>query len=387
MGLEPAGTGGAYLQGVPLRAGLKDPQHTALWVSGGGADESLVNEQDFVLSSDLRTPVVDVSARLVFVGYGVVAPEYKYDDLAGADLKGKILARAGIEGGLPLLEQKAKANALRPFDIHATLRGRLTTRFRSLTSGNVAGILRGSDPKLRDEYVVYSAHLDHLGIGAPIDGDSLYNGALDNASGIASVLEVARAFVALPQRPARSILFLAVTGEERGLPGSEYFARNPTVPASSLVADINIDMIVAQHPLMDVVGLGAEHSTLSELVLEAASALHLAVSPDPQPKQMSFIRSDQYSFVKQGVPSIFIRPGELDTAGAREANLALRKQWVATRYHSPKDKWDPAYDYEAMAQVARIDFLTGLSVANRPERPHWNQGDFFARYPEAEKAP
>ncbi len=135
-----------------------------------------------------------------------------------------------------------------------------------------------------------------MGIGAPIDGDSVYNGALDNASGVASVLEAARAFAARPQRPARSILFLAVTGEERGLLGSEYFARNPTVPASSLVADINIDMIVAQHPLLDVVALGAEHSTLSEPVREAASALHRALSPDPQPKQMSFIRSDQYSF-------------------------------------------------------------------------------------------
>jgi Zn-dependent M28 family amino/carboxypeptidase len=479
LGLEPAGPGGSYLQMVPLRAGLKDPQRTALSVGGRGPEEALVNERDFVLSSDLRTPEVDVSAPLVFVGYGVVAPEYNYDDLAGADLKGKIavlfsgaplsdredffppiahavladsrakirrlaergavgmitvfraedeerlpwarvatssrleqmswiedggpgaspagvplrgfvhakafekiLARAGVEGGLPLLEQKAKANALRPFDIHATLHGRLATGFRSLTSGNVAGILRGSDPKLRDEYVVYSAHLDHLGIGAPIDGDSLYNGALDNASGVASVLEVARAFAALPQRPARSILFLAVTGEERGLLGSEYFARNPTVPASSLVADINIDMIVALHPLLDVVALGGEHSTLSEPVREAASALHLALSPDPQPKQMSFIRSDQYSFVKQGVPSIKIGPGELDAAGDREANIALRKRWVATRYHSPKDEWDPTYDYEAMAQVARVDFLIGLSVANRAERPHWNAGDFFARFPE-----
>jgi hypothetical protein len=479
LGLEPAGSGGAYLQPVPLRAALKDPQRTALSVGGGGPEEALVNERDFILSSDLRTLQVDVSAPLVFVGYGVVAPEYKYDDLAGADLKGKIavlfssaplsdradffppiahavladarakirrlaergavgmitvfraedeerlpwarvatssrleqmswikdgepgaspagvplrgsvhwkafekiLARAGVEGGLALLEQKAKANALRPFNINATLHGRLTTSFRSLTSGNVAGILRGSDPRLRDEYVVYSAHLDHLGIGAPIDGDSLYNGALDNASGVASVLEVARAFVALPQRPARSILFLTVTGEERGLLGSEYFARNPTVPASSLVADINIDMIVALHPLLDVFGLGAEHSTLFEPMREAASALRLAVSPDPLPKQMSFIRSDQYSFVKQGVPSIFIRPGDLDAAGAREANTALRKQWTATRYHSPKDKWDPAYDYEAMAQIARADFLTGLWVANRAERPRWNTGSFFARYPE-----
>jgi Zn-dependent M28 family amino/carboxypeptidase len=482
LGLEPAGSGGAYLQPVPLRAAMKDPQRTALSIAGGGPEEALVNERDFVLASDLRTPEVDVAAPLVFVGYGVVAPEYKYDDLAGADLKGKIavifsaaplsdredffppiahavladvrakirrlaergavgmitvfrpedeerlpwarvasssrleqmswikdgepgaspagvplrgslhwkafekiLARAGVEGGLALLEQKAKANALKPFNIAATLHGRLTTNFRSLTSGNVAGILRGSDPKLRDEYVVYSAHLDHLGIGAPIDGDSLYNGALDNASGVASVLEVARAFVALPERPARSILFLTVTGEERGLLGSEYFARNPTVPASSIVADINIDMIVPLHPLLDVFGLGAEYSTLLEPMRQAAAALRLAVSPDPQPKQMSFIRSDQYSFVKQGVPAIFIRPGDLDAAGAYEPNIGLRKKWTATRYHSPKDKWDPTYNYEAMAQIARADFLTGLSVANRVERPRWNAGSFFARYPD--KAP
>ncbi|GAC1536179.1 MAG: M20/M25/M40 family metallo-hydrolase [Myxococcales bacterium] len=483
LGLEPAGGGGSYLQPVPLRAGLKDPQQASLSVAGGtGPGQALENERDFVLSTDLRSPQVDVEAPLVFVGYGVVAPEYGYDDLAGADLKGKIavlfsgaplseradffppiahavladtrakirrlaergavgmitvfrtedeerlpwarvatssrleqmswmkdgepgaspagvplrgflhwtafekvLARAGVAGGLAALEAKAKANALRPFDIRATLHGRLATRFRTLTSGNVVGILRGSDPALRDEYVVYSAHLDHLGIGAPIDGDGLYNGALDNASGVASVLEVARAFASLPRRPARSILFLTVTGEERGLLGSEYFARYPTVPAASLVADINIDMIVAQHPLADVVGLGAEHSTLAGPVREAAAALHLALSPDPQPRQMSFIRSDQYSFVKQGVPSIFIGPGQQDETGAREANIALRKQWTATRYHSPKDKWDPAYDYEAMAQVARVDFLTGLTVANQVWRPRWNEGDFFARFPD--KAP
>jgi len=297
----------------------------------------------------------------------------------------KILSRGGIPGGLAALEARARENTLKPFDLNGTLHGTLKTAFTAITSGNVVGILRGSDPKLRDEYVIYTAHLDHLGIGVPIDGDPLYNGALDNASGVASVLEVARAFAAQPERPRRSILFVFVTGEERGLLGSDYYAHNPTVPVSSMVANINIDMLVPQRHLYDVNSLGLDHSTLGGHVRAAAAALRITVSGDPNPKQMSFIRSDQYSFVKLGIPAMYIGPGDKDAAGSTEAGLLLRKKWIATRYHSPKDKWDPAYDYEAMAQVVRADFLTGLSVANAHERPHWNKGDFFGRFPEKDE--
>lgn len=481
FGLEPAGANGSYLLPVPLRGAINDPVHTSLSVSGGAKpDETLALEDDFILSSDMRTKDVDVAAPVVFVGHAVVAPEYGYDDFKGVDVRGKVavfffsaplsdrpdffpplahavlggtreklkalaargavgaigvfrpedeerlpwervskqsrleamswmkgdepgtspagvplrgiihwkalerlLSRAKIQGGMAPLLAAAEAGKLTPFDLlNVRVHGRLSSTFRQLTSGNVGGILRGSDPKLAQEYVVYTAHLDHLGIGAPIDGDTIYNGALDNASGSASVLELARAYAALPSRPARSILFLTVTGEERGLLGSDYFMHYPPMPPSAIAADLNTDMIVSLAPLYDVVGLGAEHSTIEQHLRAAAEEMKLTLSPDSEPKQVHFVRSDQYSFVRQGVPALYLEPGMRDAQGQIAANQAKRKQWIATRYHSPKDKWDASYDYEAMAQIVRLNFLVGLSIANAAERPHWNQGDFFLRFPE-----
>jgi hypothetical protein len=476
LGAEPAGDAGSFLQAVPLRGAMKDPARTSLVVrSPGKADTALKLDQDFVLSSDLRTAKVDVEARLVFVGYGVTAPEYGYDDLAGVDLKGKIavvlygaplsdrddffppiahavytntrekvarlvergavgvvsvfrpedeerlpwvrsaqqshieqmtwlknsepgtsaagaplrgvlhwkafdaiLARAGIANSTASLVEAANKRALKPFDIPVSLHGKLTTKLRELTSHNVVGVLRGSDPKLAGEYVVYSAHLDHLGVGAAVDGDVIYNGALDNASGTAAILEIARAYSLLPKRPARSILFLSCTGEERGLLGSDYFAHFPTVPAGSIVADFNDDMSLALGPVHDVVVLGGEHSTLGPLAAAAAKSLGLETSPDPEPKQVHFVRSDQFSFIRQGIPSLIVEPGLKDEQGHSETNAARRKAWIATRYHGPKDEWDPAYDYEGMAKIARVELLAGFAVASAPERPSWGKGDFLA---------
>jgi Zn-dependent M28 family amino/carboxypeptidase len=419
---------------------------------------------------------VDVEAPVVFAGFGVTAPEYGYDDLAGLDLKGKIaviftgaplsdrddffppiahaiysdgrekvarlaargaagvltvfrpedeerlpwarvtkqshveqmtwlkngepgtsapgavlrgtlhwktfdavLARGGLGSTTATLTFAANSRTLKGFDIPVRLHGKLASKLRELESHNVIGILRGSDPKLAGEYVVYSAHLDHLGIGVPIGGDAIYNGALDNASGTAAILEIARAYSLLPKRPARSILFLSCTGEERGLLGSDYFARYPTVPAGSIVADFNDDMVLALGPVHDVVALGAEHSSLGPLVASAAKALGLETSPDPEPKQIHFIRSDQYSFVRQGIPSIVVTAGLKDEQGRTEAYAAKRKEWIATRYHSPQDQWEPGYDYEGMAQVARVELLAGFAVANAAERPSWSQGDLLGR--------
>jgi Zn-dependent M28 family amino/carboxypeptidase len=477
MGAEPGGDGGTFLQAVPLRGATKDPTKMSLVVrSHAQADLRLKLNDDFILSSDLRTANVDVEAPLVFVGFGVAAPEYGYDDFAGIDVKGKIavifsgaplsdkddffpptghavysdsrekvarlaargavgvigvyrpedeehlpwarltktasieqmswlkdgepgtsapgaqlrgtilwkafdaiLARAGVAGGTAALTAAANARTLKSFDLPASLHGKLQVKLRDLESHNVVGILRGSDPKLSGEFVVYSAHLDHLGIGAPIDGDSIYNGALDNASGTAAILEIAHAFSILPKRPARSILFLSCTGEERGLLGSDYFARNPTVPAGSIVADFNDDMVLALAPVHDVVALGAEHSSLGPIVLAAAGSLGLATSPDPEPKQVHFIRSDQYSFVKRGIPSVMVTAGLQDDQGHTESLMAKRKAWIATRYHAPKDEWDPTYDYEGMARVARVELLAGFAVANAAERPTWSKGDLLGR--------
>jgi len=257
--------------------------------------------------------------------------------------------------------------------------GKLASKLRDLQAHNVVGILRGSDPKLSAEYVAYSAHLDHLGISTPIDGDAIYNGAMDNASGTASILEIAHAFSVMPTRPARSILFLSCTGEERGLLGSDYFARFPTVPAGSIVADFNNDMGLSLAPVHDVVALGAEHSSLGALVQTAAASMGLKVSADPEPKQNHFIRSDQYSFVRQGVPSVVVEPGLLDDQGRTETYAAQRKNWIATRYHAPGDQWDPSYDYDGMAKVARVELLAGLDVANGADRPAWKKDDMLAR--------
>ena len=207
----------------------------------------------------------------------------------------------------------------------------------------------------------------------------IYNGALDNAIGCAGLLEIARAFAALPERPRRSILFLSVTGEEQGLLGSDYFAAHPTIPFHDLAADINLDGLGGLWELHDVVALGAEHSSLARDAAAAAAALGFAVSADPEPGEVAFIRSDQYSFAKRGIPSAFPDAGFLDAIGTRKHNRGLNSAWAAMRYHRPNDEWFDGVHAEWAAQLAAFEFLFGLSAAIAPERPHWNPGDAFAR--------
>jgi Zn-dependent M28 family amino/carboxypeptidase len=248
---------------------------------------------------------------------------------------------------------------------------------RHLTSENVVGVLRGGERA--GEYVALTAHLDHLGIGPPMNGDSIYNGAHDDAAGLAGILEVARAFSALPRRPARSVLVVGVTGEEKGLLGSDYFAAHPTVPLAGIVANVNLDAPNGAWPLHDLIVLGAEHSTLGDAARSAAAAMNLRLSPDRQPEQVFFIRSDQYSFVRRGVPALFPGAGFEDAEGRTEKNRAYLDWWGKNRYHQPSDEWDPALDYEAMAKEVRADFLMALSVALDPDRPRWRDGDVFAK--------
>ena len=254
---------------------------------------------------------------------------------------------------------------------------RIAAEVRRLTSDNVVAVLKGRERS--SEHVLLTAHLDHLGIGPPINGDAIYNGAADDASGVAGVLEVARAFALLPKRPPRSILIVVVTAEEKGLQGSDYFARHPTVPIHSIVADVNLDGPGGFWEPHDLVPLGAEHSTLDAAVKAAARIQHLTISPDPEPEQVFFIRSDQYSFVKQGVPSVFPNVGFQDAAGHTEKNRAFDDWWTQNRYHQPSDEWDPKLDYENMAKEVRTDFLIALAVAMDPERPRWNRGDVFEK--------
>lgn len=271
--------------------------------------------------------------------------------------------------------QRLDRGELQKVELGAAASLKIRSRITNVTACNVIGVLPGKEP---NEVVVYSAHHDHLGIGPEINGDRIYNGALDNASGTAGIIEIARAFAALPDKPSRSIAFVAVTAEEKGLLGSDYFVMHPTIPLDRIVADINLDGITPYYEHYDVVGLGAEHSTLASHVAAAAKATGLVVSEDPDPQQVLFIRSDQYSFVKKGIPSVFPGAGEKDAHGDTRKYRELNDKWVAEHYHRPSDEWHAEDNAQWAARELQFDFLLGLSVANAAERPHWNPGDPFA---------
>jgi Zn-dependent M28 family amino/carboxypeptidase len=250
------------------------------------------------------------------------------------------------------------------------------TTHRQVESWNVVARLEGSDPELREEHLVYIGHVDHFGRGAAVNGDDIYNGAHDNASGVAIVLEIARGFAALPEPPRRSVLFLFPTAEEFGLLGSDYFARNPTVAKEGIVAALTLDMPFLFHPLLDIVPYGAQHSSLSSPVTRAAEHLGMAIGTDPIPEQVLFIRSDHYSFVRQGVPSLFIKSG-FQTGSPTLDGSAINAAYRRDVYHKPNDDLSQPFDWEAGASHARINFLTGYIAAQETARPAWNAGDFF----------
>jgi Zn-dependent M28 family amino/carboxypeptidase len=260
------------------------------------------------------------------------------------------------------------------FATGAQLRLHTVSRHRDLESPNVAALLPGSDPALRAETVVFSAHLDHLGVGEAVDGDRIYNGAVDNASGVAALLAVAQALAAHP--PRRSLLFLAVTGEEQGLLGSDYFARHAPAAAGTLVADVNMDSLGLLLPCADVVAVGGDSSTLGDTARRAAQRLGVEVSPDPTPEQALFVRSDQYSFVRRGVPSVFLNCGFKSREPGRDIGHEF-EQWLRTVYHSPQDDMAHPLDLEAAARLTRLNLLVGEMVADEGPRPRWREGDFF----------
>jgi Zn-dependent M28 family amino/carboxypeptidase len=245
------------------------------------------------------------------------------------------------------------------------------TRIRAVESHNVVGMIEGSDPKLKSQYVVLSAHLDHVGVGEPVNGDRIYNGAMDNAIGTSMILEIARSIQAMPQKPRRSILIIALTSEEKGLIGSDYFGHNPTVPKESLVADVNLDMPILTYPLQDLVVLGGERSSIGPAVAAAAAAEGLKVVPDPAPEEMFFVRSDHYSFVQSGIPAVSI-----DT-GPGGPGAAAQKLFLDNNYHKPSDQLDLPFDWNSAAKFKHVGLATALSLANGDERPRWNKGDFF----------
>ena len=248
--------------------------------------------------------------------------------------------------------------------------------YQDIESYNVVGKFPGSDAKLREEYVVHSAHLDHLGVAAPVKGDSIYNGAHDNASGVSCVLEIAKVYSQLKEKPKRTMLFVFVTGEELGLLGSSAFAANPTVPKAKIVADINMDMPTLIAPLLSVVALGGQHSTLLAPVQRACAYLKIDLEQDPEPEQNRFIRSDQYSFVTAGIPALHIKYGN-KTADGRNNLSEQVKEWRAVTYHKPQDDINGRFDFDAGKKYVQLCFLIGYQVAQDPARPQWNKDDFF----------
>lgn len=275
-----------------------------------------------------------------------------------------------------LLEMDANGDGLPVFPLEGLLTIRQKSRHENIHSPNVAAFLPGSDPVLGSEYVVYTAHLDHIGeLAGDGHDDAINNGAMDNASGVAVMLETARMFVE-SGAPRRSILFLAVTAEEKGLVGSEYYAQNPTVPVESIVATINLDMPVLLYEFGDVIAFGAEHSTLGEAVRQAAGDFGISLTPDPFPEQNIFVRSDHYRFVQQGVPSIFLVTGPASLDGETDTQ-PLFENFLKEHYHRPSDDIGNPINYVAAGRFTKINTRAGEIVANQGERPTWHEGDFF----------
>ena len=262
------------------------------------------------------------------------------------------------------------------FPLLPSIQAKATVLQKDVESDNIVAKFPGSDPKLKDEYVLLSAHLDHLGIGEPINGDKIYNGAMDNASGSALLLDVAAAMHASKATPKRSILFLFVTAEEKGLLGSKYFANYPTVPKTSIVADLNTDMFLPIIPLKVLTVWGLDESNLGHDAREVAKQLGVEVQPDPEPLRNAFVRSDQYSFIRLGVPSLAMGVGAVK--GSPEA--ALQKQWLTERYHAPSDDTNQPVNLAAAGKFEDVMMALALRVADAPQPPQWNKNSFFVRF-------
>ncbi|HEY3041876.1 MAG TPA: M28 family peptidase [Pyrinomonadaceae bacterium] len=477
LGLKGAGANGSFFQPVSL-VGVKADQNTKLIVSGRNGKETFKFADDYVAFTGAQADEVDVDADLVFVGYGINAPEQRWNDYKGqpSDYRGKILvmlvndppatndepslfggktltyygrwtykyeeaARRGAAGVILLhtdqsagypwsvvrtsngswrfdiarnagdatpylkfrswvtdaaarkimklagqdlddLRAKAAARDFQPVALNLKGKLNLKSEVKRVEAPNVAGILSGRDPKLRDEYVVYSAHWDHLGIGAPDKtGDTIYNGAVDNASGVASILAIAEALAKLPaaQRPRRSILFLFTTAEEQGLLGADWYSKHPLVPVEKTAANVNLDSMNVLGVTHDFIPLGAERSTLKAVVETVARERGMRVSPDARPEQGSFYRSDHFPFARVGVPSISLKEGDDYVGHPKGWGAEQFKAYNTAHYHQPSDEYSNAWDFRGMLQEAEIAMAIGRRIADMEAMPRFNPGDEFAK--------
>jgi len=459
-GLQPVN--GSYFQAVPLRGTTVVPGRVSLGFHVNGRDVPARYAHDVVLRTSGPDTLVSVDAQLVFVGYGVRAPEFAWDDFKGADLTGKVLvflaneppappedatrfdgraltyygrwtykleeaARRGAAGalivhttaaagypwdvvrsswtgeqlaladddaptiaiggwitddlarrlfaaaGLSLdaLAARAAQRDFRPVYTPVRLRARIASRVRRLETANVVGVVPGRHAMLRDEVLVYTAHYDHLGIGPAVDGDSIYNGAYDNAGGVAALIDIAGAFARLTPRPARSVLFIATAAEEAGLLGAEHYVRHPLFPLADTRASINIDGANLWGETDDVAAVGADRSTLGRIVERHARSLGMRVRPDHSPGAGLFFRADHFPFARAGVPALSIHHG-VDFRGRPPGwGIETLEHYTTHHYHRPSDHFDPAFDLGGAVQQARLAFLVGLDIATGAADPEW----------------
>ena len=309
----------------------------------------------------------------------------EFDETEGAKITLKVIPESSEKNfagsGHTFAEIAALGKDRKPlphFPLAVSLAAKTKVDVTEIESSNLVAKIPGSDPILKNEYVVLSAHLDHIGIGEPINGDRIYNGAMDNGSGSALVLDMAASFKKNPQTLRRSILLVLVTGEEKGLLGSKYFATHPTVPTRAIVADVNVDMFLPIVPLKLLTVLGLDDSDLGDRVRGIAQSFGVKVQPDPEPLRNLFVRSDQYNFIRHGVPSLAM--GVAPEPGTPEVKIF--KDWLTQRYHAPSDDINQPVDLAAAAKYEEIDRALLINVANRDRRPEWKPDSFFRRYAE-----
>ncbi|HEX6088495.1 MAG TPA: M28 family metallopeptidase [Thermoanaerobaculia bacterium] len=374
----------AYLAGAPPRF----PHSQRAYYSSGTVKFANASERGAVgtllirtLESERRFPW----ARTIASGESVSMraldrdgnPMETFPQLRGSATLGSVASQALFAGERAELEAilaGAEKGIAQPFALQKRVAIRTTTTVGAATSPNVVAIVRGSE--LPDEHVVVTAHLDHLGI-TDRGADRIRNGALDNASGIAALIEMARAAAAMKPRPRRSIVFAAVTAEEKGLQGSMAFADRPSI-GGTIVANVNMDMITMLFPMKSLVILGLEHTTLAPLARAAAERNDFAIQDDPLPEEVRFIRSDQYPFVEKGIPAITYKGGFASADPAIDGEK-LTRDWLRNVYHSPADGPEQKLDYDSGARWARTNLDLAVAIANAKERPRWNEGDFFGR--------
>jgi Zn-dependent M28 family amino/carboxypeptidase len=464
-GLKPAGENGTYMQRVPLVGVTTDPSSKFTLMPAKGEPMPLKFKDEWVAYNEQLEPKAELDAEIVYVGYGIEAPEYKWDDYKGVDTKGKVLlmlvneppstdenffkgraltyygrwtykyeqaARKGAVGvilihqtdmasygwdvvrnsnsgersfirdnephvksagwiqlevarkllaanGMDLdqMMKQAQSRDFKPVPVNARLQATIISKVRPMQSNNVLGLLEGSDPKLKDEAVVFSAHYDHLGIRPEMQGDNIFNGADDNATGTAIIMEIARAMGESRIRPRRSMLFAAVTAEEQGLRGSEYLGQNLPIPASKVTLGLNLDAISPIGVPEHVETVGAERSTFYPVLQATAKEFRLKIMPDARPEAGLYYRSDHFSFARVGIPAFSIDQGTKFEGHPEEWGVLQAKEYNEKRYHQPSDEYTPDMTFAGNAKIARFSVALAWKAGNAARLTQWKPGDEF----------